>query len=76
MIGFILSPVGRFFAYVGGVLVAIAAVYGKGRRDAKKRLEAQSNADAIRRTQSAIRAGDNAAIGPERLLENDGYRRD
>lgn len=76
MIGFFLSPIGRFFSAVGGVLVAIVAVYGKGRRDARQKLEAEANADALHRTQSAIRAGDNAAVSPERLRESDGHRRD
>ena len=76
MIGFLLSPVGRFVSAVGGVLLAIAAVYGKGRRDARQKLEAEANADSLNRTQSAIRAGDSAATDPSRLRENDGHRRD
>lgn len=76
MIGFLFSPIGRFLTAVGGVLLAIATVYGKGRRDARQKLEAQANADALHRTQSAIRAGDNVAVSPERLRESDGHRRD
>lgn len=76
MISFLFSPVGRFLSAVGGVLLAIAAVYGKGRRDARQKLEAEANADALHRTQSAVRAGDNAAVSPERLRDNDGHRRD
>lgn len=76
MIGFLFSPIGRFLTAVGGVLLAIATVYGKGRRDARQKLEAEANADALARTQSAVRAGDNAAVTPARLRDNDGYRRD
>lgn len=76
MIGFLFSPIGRFLAAAGGVLLAIATVYGKGRRDARQKLEAEANADALHRTQSAIRAGDNAAVSPVSLRENDGHRRD
>ncbi len=76
MIGFLLSPVGRFLSAVGGVLVAVLAVYGKGRRDARQKLEAEANADALARTQSAIRAGDHVATDPARLRDNDGHRRD
>jgi len=76
MIGFLLSPIGRFISVAGGVLLAIATVYGKGRRDARQKVEAEANADAFNRTQAAIRAGDNAAVDPTRLRDNDGYRRD
>lgn len=76
MIGFLFSPFGRLLSAVGGILLAIAAVYGKGRRDARQKLEAEANADALSRTQSAIRAGDNAAVDPSRLRESDGHRRD
>jgi len=76
MIGFILSPIGRVISVVGGVLLAIATVYGKGRRDARQKLEAEANADALNRTQAAIRAGDNAAVDSTRLRDDDGHRRD
>ena len=76
MIGFILSPIGRIISVVGGVLLAIATVYGKGRRDARQKMEAEANADALNRTQAAIRAGDNAAVDSTRLRDNDGHRRD
>lgn len=76
MISFLFSPIGRFLAAVGGILLAIATVYGKGRRDARQKLEAEANADALHRTQSAIRSGDNAAVSPERLRDNDDHRRD
>lgn len=76
MIGFLFSPIGRFLTAVGGVLLAIATVYGKGRRDARQKLEAEANADALHRTQSAIRAGDGAATDAARLRDNDGHRRD
>jgi len=76
MIGFLFSPVGRFLSAVGGVLLAIAAVYGKGRRDARQKMEAEANADALNRTQAAVRAGDAAATDAARLRDNDGHRRD
>jgi hypothetical protein len=76
MIGFLLSPVGRIISAIGGVLLAIATVYGKGRRDARQKMEAEANADALNRTQAAIRAGDSAAVDSTRLRDNDGHRRD
>lgn len=76
MIAFFLSPIGRFVSSIGGVLVAIAAIYGKGRRDARQKMEAEANEDALNRTQSAVRAGDAAAVDAARLRDNDGHRRD
>jgi hypothetical protein len=76
MIGFFLSPIGRFVSAVGGALLAILAIYGKGRRDASANVEAKSNAEASRRMSNAIRAGDDAATDPSRLRADDGHRRD
>ena len=76
MIRFLFSPFGRALSAIGGVLLTIATIYGKGRRDARQKLEAKANADALNRTESAIRAGDAAAVDPVRLRESDGHRRD
>lgn len=76
MISFLLSPIGRFVSAVGGVLVAILAIYGKGRRDAAAKIEAEAQADASRRVNNAVRAGDSVATDPARLRDNDGHRRD
>jgi hypothetical protein len=70
------SPIMRWAGAVLGVLGAIAVVYGRGRRDAKQKIEAENNADVLNRTQNAIAAGDAVSRDPERLRENDGYRRD
>lgn len=76
MIGFLFSPIGRFISAVGGVLLAIATIYGKGRRDAQQKMESEANADVLKRTQSAIRAGDGVSTDPNKLRESDGHRRD
>jgi hypothetical protein len=76
VIGFLFSPIGRFISAVGGVLLAIATIYGKGRRDARQNLESEANADVLKRTQSAIRAGDRVSTDPDKLRESDGHRRD
>jgi len=76
MIGFLLSPFGRALSAVGGVFLAIATIYGKGRRDARQKLEAQANEDALNRTKAAVRAGDSVAVDPARLRDSDGHRRD
>jgi hypothetical protein len=74
MINFVFSPVVRFLSAVGAVLIAIAAIYGKGRKDARQNLEHDANEDALKRTQAAVRSGD--AVDINRLRDNDGHRRD
>jgi len=76
MITWLLSPIGRLVASVGGILLAIAAIYGRGRSDAKSKIRSESNEEAIRRTNSAIAAGDAVSRDPSRVREDDGYRRD
>lgn len=76
MISWLLSPVGRIAASIGGVLVAILTIYGKGRNDAKRKLKEEANAEAARRTKAAIAAGDSVSRDPKRVRESDGYRRD
>jgi hypothetical protein len=76
MIGLLFSPLGRYIAIGGIVILAIGAAYVKIRSDAIAEIQAKATQDALRRVQDAINAGDNAAVSPERLLENDGHRRD
>jgi len=76
VISFLFSPIGRAISAVGGILLAIATIYGKGRRDARQNLESEANADVLKRTQSAIRAGGRVSTDPDRLRESDGHRRD
>ena len=76
MISWLLSPIGRAVASIGGVVVAILAIYGKGRADAKSKIRSQANEEALRRTNKAIAAGDAVTSDPSRLLEDDGHRRD
>lgn len=70
------TPVGRYVAIGVTILVMLGGVYLKIRADAVAEIEAKAMADALERTQNAIRAGDNAAISDDRLLQNDGHRRD
>jgi hypothetical protein len=76
MLSFLFSPITRLLGGIMAVLAVIGAIYGKGRRDARQKIEGDSNADALRRTQDAIRAGDAVDTRPDRLRENDGHRRD
>lgn len=76
MISWLISPIGRFLASVGGLLLAVFAIYGKGRKDAADTMKEKAANDAARRTQDAISSGDAAGTSPDRLREDDGHRRD
>lgn len=76
MIGLLFSPLGRYILIGGVVIMVLGGVYLKIRADAIAEVQAAATADALKRVQNAITAGDAAAIGPDRLLENDGHRRD
>jgi len=76
MIGFLFSPLGRYILIGGVLIVALGGVYVKIRSDAINEIKAQATADALKRTQDAIAAGDAAAVSPDRLLQDDGHRRD
>lgn len=55
-----------------------ALVYGihKLKQQAIAEVEAKATADALRRTQDAIRAGDAVDVSPYGLLKSDGHKRD
>ena len=76
MIGLLFSPIGRYILIGGIVIVALGGVYVKIRSDAINEIKAQATSDVLKRTQDAIAAGDAAAVSPDRLLQNDGHRRD
>jgi len=61
------------------VIFAISSAgYGihKLKQQAIAEVEAAATADALRRTQDAIRAGDAVDVTPDGLLKSDGYKRD
>jgi hypothetical protein len=76
MIGLLFSPLGRYILIGGVLIVALGGVYVKIRSDAINEIKAEATADALKRTQDAIAAGDAAAVSPDRLLQDDGHRRD
>ena len=76
MIAFILGPIGRYVAAIAAVVVVLGWVYVEIRSDAISETIAISDKEALRRTQNAIASGDAAATDPERLLEDDGHRRE
>ena len=70
------SPLGRYIAIGGIVLLAAFAAYVKIRADAVAEIEAAATADALRRTSDALRAGDAVDVRPDRLRDADGHNRD
>ena len=76
MMGLLFSRLGKYILIGGMVLSVLGGVYLKIRSDAIAEVTAAAQADALRRVQNAISSGDNAAVSPDRLLDNDGHRRD
>lgn len=76
MINLLFTPIGRLIALT---LLAISlTTYGihKIRSDAIAEVEAKATADALRRVENAVRAGDAVDVSPDGLLKSDGHRRD
>jgi len=73
---YLISPIGRYIAGAIAAIVVLGSIYVKIRSDAISETIALSDKEALKRTQDAIASGDAAATDPERLLEDDGHRRD
>jgi high-affinity K+ transport system ATPase subunit B len=69
------TPIGRYAIIAIIVMLTVSGVYFKIRADAVAEIEAAAVADALRRTQDAIRAGDTVDVSPDGLLKSDGHRR-
>jgi hypothetical protein len=76
MIPFLFTPIGRYITIAVFTLMVLAGIYVKIRSDAVSDYKAEATQEVLERTQNAIRAGDNAVISPDRLLQDDGHRRD
>ena len=76
MLNFLLSQMGRYIVVGTLVLALTGGIVYKIRSDAIAAVEARALADALRRTQNAVRAGDSVDISPDGLLKSDGHRRD
>ena len=65
---------------IAACLLASVGLVGYGihklKEQAKAEIEAAATADALRRTQNAIRAGDSVDTSPDGLLKSDGFKRD
>jgi high-affinity K+ transport system ATPase subunit B len=58
------------------VVVILGGVYFKIRSDAIAEIEAKATADALKRVEHAITAGDAVDVSPDGLLKSDGHKRD
>jgi hypothetical protein len=76
MIAFLFSPIGRYVAIGIIVFMAASGIYWKIRADAIAEIEAAATADAIRRMQNAVNAGDAVNLTPDKLRQSDGNARD
>lgn len=72
----IFSPIGRVLSAVFAVLVAIATIYKKGKSDAEDNIREKSSSDTIKRLTNAINASHSVSSDPNKLRENDGFKRD
>ena len=70
------TPLGRYLAMAFVAVVVLSGVYFKIRADAIAEIEAKATADALRRVENAVRAGDAVDVTPDGLLKSDGHRRD
>lgn len=76
MIAFLLTPIGRYIAIAVLSVAILLGIYLKIRSDAVADVEAAAQADALRRTQNAVRAGDSIDNTDGGLRKPDKYRRD
>ena len=76
MYSFLLTPIGRYIAIGALIIAVLGGVYIKIREDAIAEIEAKATADAIRRMENAIRAGDAVNTSPDKLRQSDGHSRD
>ena len=76
MFSLLLTPVGRYVVFALAAVVLVFSTYMKIRSDAIAGVEAAATADALRRTENAVTAGDAVDTSPGGLLKSDGHKRD
>lgn len=76
MIALLFTPLGRYIAIGGVLLLTLFGVYLKVKKDAIADMKAKAQADIIERTKDALDAASSVDLNPERLRESDGHRRD
>ena len=68
MFNLLFTPLGRYLAMAFVAVVVLSGVYFKIRADAIAEIEAKATADALRRVENAVRAGDSVDVTPDGLL--------
>jgi len=76
MFNLLFTPLGRYLAMAFVAVVVLSGVYFKIRADAIADVEAKATADALKRVEHAITAGDAADVSPDGLFKSDGHKRD
>ena len=76
MFNLLFTPLGRYLAMAFVAVVVLSGVYFKIRADAIAEIEAKATADALRRVENAVRAGDSVDVTPDGLLKSDEHKRD
>ena len=76
MFNLLFTPLGRYLIMAVAAIVVLSGVYFKIRADAIAGVEAAAIADALRRTNRAVNAGDAIDTSPERVRDSDGHKRD
>ncbi|CAB4127593.1 hypothetical protein UFOVP95_30 [uncultured Caudovirales phage] len=76
MFSLLFTPLGRYLAMAFVAVVVLSGVYFKIRADAIAEVEAKATADALRRVENAINAGDAVDTSPDGVRKSDGFRRD
>lgn len=76
MFSLLFTPLGRYLLIGGIICIVIGGAYLKIRADAVAEVEAAATADALRRMNDAIRAGDGVPVSADRLREPDRNARD
>jgi high-affinity K+ transport system ATPase subunit B len=69
------TPIGRYAAIAMLVIGLTSCVIYKIRKDAVAEVEAKATADALRRTENAIRSGDSVDLSTGGLRQPDKFQR-
>ena len=76
MFSLLFTPIGRYLALAVAAVVILSGMYFKIRADAIAEVEAAATADAMRRMEHAISAGDSIDTSAAGVRKPDSNRRD